>query len=96
MASASVGVAVRWIPISATGTIFEFPDRSQPADDFLLLQKSLFDCVGQQGVGAERVTRGWVVDDAARTVYSRPVSRIVLSLGVLSWPVGLLPEAVSD
>lgn len=96
MASASVGVAVRWIPISATGTIFEFPDRSQLADDCLLLQKSLFDCVGQQGVGAERVTRGWVVDDVARTVYSRTVSRIVLSLGVLSWVLGLLPEAVSD
>ena len=55
-----------------------------------------FDGVGQQGVVAERVTRAWLVDDVARTVYSRPVSRIVLSLGVLSWPVVLLLEAVSD
>ena len=78
------------------GTVFDFPSRSQPADGFLLLQKSLSDCVGQQRVGLEFVAMGWVGDEAARTVYSRPGSRIVLSLGVLSWPVVLLLEAVSD
>lgn len=96
VALTSVGVPARWIPKSVNGTVFDVPSRSQSADGFLLLQKSLFDCVGQQRVGLELVAMDWVGDDAARTVYSRPVSRIVLSLGVLSWPVVWLIEAVSE